>query len=442
VLVVLLFAFVAGILTILGPCTLPVVPLALGIGAAGGRQRAVGVVLGFCLTFVAVTVALGAVLAAAGLGSGLRIASAIVLGIAGLAIAVPRVEAMADRALAPISRAGGTLVRPVGSKSSGGLLTGLVLGSAIGLVWAPCVGPIMAAVIAVAATRGPTPETFSIATSYVAGAAIPVALLLVAGRRAVRPGAGTARSARPVRRVFGVAMVVTAIALTTGLDLSVGTAVADTLPAGWSAALTGIEQGPGVQEELDVLRSNPPGARVGGAASGDTGTNGVTGLPLPPAIGTALPGSVALEDLGAAPDFRGIQAWIDSDPLTIASLRGKVVLVEFWTFSCINCIHVQPYVKAWYDRYASSGLVVVGVHTPELAFERELGNVRDAVAKAGLAYPVAVDPDFATWNAYRNLYWPAFYFIDRSGQIRHTHFGEGDYDGSEQVIRQLLASSG
>ena len=135
----------------------------------------------------------------------------------------------------------------------------------------------------------------------------------------------------------------------------------------------------------------------------------------------------------------GIQAWINSDPITIASLRGKVVLVEFWTFACINCIHVQPYVSAWYDRYASEGLVVIGVHTPELSFERELGNVRDAVAKAGIRYPVAVDPGFATWNAYRNGYWPALYFIGRDGRIRHTHIGEGDYDGSEQVIRELLA---
>ena len=150
---------------------------------------------------------------------------------------------------------------------------------------------------------------------------------------------------------------------------------------------------------------------------------------------------MTLENLGPAPDFAGITAWINSDPLTIASLRGKVVLVEFWTFECINCIHVQPYVKAWYDRYASAGLVIVGVHSPELSFERDIGNVRTAVTQDGLHFPIAFDPSFATWNAYRNSYWPAFYFVDRSGQIRHTHFGEGDYAGSEQVLRELLGQS-
>ena len=157
---------------------------------------------------------------------------------------------------------------------------------------------------------------------------------------------------------------------------------------------------------------------------------------------TTEPAGIELDDLGPAPELTGITAWINSEPLTMAGLRGRVVLVEFWTFGCINCIHVQPYVKAWSDRYAADGLVVVGVHTPELSYERDLDNVRAAVASSDVRFPVAFDPGFATWNAYRNAYWPAFYFVDRSGRIRHTHFGEGDYDGSEQVIRQLLAEAG
>jgi thiol-disulfide isomerase/thioredoxin len=160
---------------------------------------------------------------------------------------------------------------------------------------------------------------------------------------------------------------------------------------------------------------------------------------LPPPIASHLPAAVPLEDLGPAPELQGITAWINSPPLTIASLRGKVVLVHFWTFACINCLHVQPYVKAWYARYAAAGLVVLGVHTPELSFERDIANVRSAVASDGVAFPVAFDPSYATWNAYHNKYWPAFYFIDRSGHIRHTYSGEGDYAASEQVIRELLA---
>ncbi len=147
---------------------------------------------------------------------------------------------------------------------------------------------------------------------------------------------------------------------------------------------------------------------------------------------------MALEDLGPAPDFAGISTWINARPQSMTALRGRPVLIEFWTFACINCIHVQPYVKAWAERYGEAGLVVIGVHTPELSFERDVGNVRDAVAKAGLTYPVAVDPAFSTWNAYHNRFWPAMYFIDSDGRIRHTQFGEGGYDTSEQVIRQLL----
>jgi thiol-disulfide isomerase/thioredoxin len=175
--------------------------------------------------------------------------------------------------------------------------------------------------------------------------------------------------------------------------------------------LFAIEQQPAIQEDLTVLR---PGA----AAQTDT---------------------VPLENLGPAPELTGIAGWINSAPTTLAALRGKVVLVHFWTFGCVNCVHVQPYVKAWYDRYAADGFVVIGVHTPELSFERDFDNVRDAVAKADVRFPVAFDPGYATWNAYRNSYWPAFYFVDKAGRIRHVHFGEGDYDGSEAVIRELLA---
>ena len=146
----------------------------------------------------------------------------------------------------------------------------------------------------------------------------------------------------------------------------------------------------------------------------------------------------ALPDLGVAPELRGITTWINSPPLTLAALRGTVVLVHFWTFDCINCQNVQPYVKRWYERYRESGFAVVGVHTPELDSERELDSVRAAVARKGVTFPVAFDPEYATWDAYRNSYWPAFYFIDKSGHLRFAHYGEGEYDRSERVIQQLL----
>ncbi len=153
----------------------------------------------------------------------------------------------------------------------------------------------------------------------------------------------------------------------------------------------------------------------------------------------ARSGTASLPDYGPAPEVVGITDWINSEPTTPAELRGKVVLVHFWTFGCINCVHVQPHVKAWHERFADRGLVVLGVHTPELAFERDVDNVRLAVARAGITFPVAIDPAFRTWDAYGNRYWPAFYFVDKAGHVRHTHFGEGDYATSERVIESLLA---
>ena len=428
------FAFVAGILTILAPCTLPVVPLVFGAAATGGQQRTTGILAGFGLTFVLAAVVLASILATAGLTTDrLRIASAVVLGLVGLTLVSGRVQAWAERRLAPVARFGGGIA---GGRPGDGFLGGLVLGSAIGLVWAPCVGPIMAAVIATAVSHGPNPETVVIALAYVAGAIVPIAIIAAWGRRAQHALSGVARGGR-FRSGLGVAMLVTAVLVTTGLDFTVEDQIASVLPAGWGGALLSVEQQPDIQQELDVLRTD---RTASSAASGpnpveDSSSGG--GLPTP--IATSLPASVALEDLGSAPELAGITAWINSDPLTIASLRGKVVLIEFWTFGCINCQHVQPFVKAWYDRYAAADLVVIGVHTPELSFERDVGNVRDAVAKADIRFPVAFDPTFATWDAYRNGYWPAFFFVDRSGHIRYTHIGEGDYDGSEQVIRELLS---
>jgi len=195
-----------------------------------------------------------------------------------------------------------------------------------------------------------------------------------------------------------------------------------------------------VQDELTRLSGPVRNGAVGAPAPAGP-TIASPGAGLPPPIAAHLPASVPLEDLGRAPEVRGISAWINAGPQTIAALRGKVVLVHFWTFGCFNCRNVQHYVKAWYDRYEAAGFTVIGVHTPELSFERDLANVRQAVADQGVRFPVAFDPDYTTWNDYANRYWPAFYFVDKSGRIRHEHFGEGDYDGSEQVIRELLAET-
>jgi thiol-disulfide isomerase/thioredoxin len=235
-------------------------------------------------------------------------------------------------------------------------------------------------------------------------------------------------------------MIAAALSVVTGLDLVLGQGLTRVLPENVARALVAVEQRPDIEKELNVIR--PTGGQQAGGARATSGADSAAPHDLPPPVAAALPGSVALDDLGTAPEVRDITAWINSEPLSLASLRGKVVLVHFWTFGCINCIHVQPYVKAWYERYEASGFVVLGVHTPELSFERDIDNVRKAVADAAVRFPVAFDPSYGTWQAYGNHFWPAFYFVDRAGKIRHVHYGEGDYEGSEQVIRQLLVDPG
>ncbi len=274
--------------------------------------------------------------------------------------------------------------------------------------WAPCVGPLMGPVIAAAVVEGPTIQGLAVGGAYVLGALIPIGIVAALGRRAVQRVSAPAASR--VRRSFGAGMVVVAILVLTGTDAS--------LAAGLTAGLP--VQGAGLVE----------------AAGADANAS-----PRPQATPGAVDGA-ALADLGPAPELTGITAWINGDAVTLASLRGRVVLVEFWTFACINCIHVAPYIRAWSETYEAQGLTVIGVHTPELSFERDLDNVRDAVVKAAIRYPVAFDPDFATWRAFNNRYWPAIYLIDKRGHIRLVRAGEGGYNESEAAIRALLAEPG
>ncbi|MEO7665194.1 MAG: cytochrome c biogenesis protein CcdA [Candidatus Limnocylindrales bacterium] len=424
-LVLVPIAFIAGVLSILAPCTLPVVPLVLGLGAGGGRRRPLGIVVGLGVSFVAVTILLASVLAALGLSTvGLRLVAVVALGTVGLSLAWPRFARGLEAALTPLVRPGMWIAtgrtEVLGSaprdsdemERAGGFTSGLAIGAAIGLVWAPCVGPIMAGMIAIAATRGPSLEALAVAAAYVGGAAIPLLAVARWGRR-IANGRRWLASGDGLRRACGVLTVVAALLIATGLDARVQAAVTAALPEGWSAALYSIEKQPAVQQEVQTLSDRPNA--------------------------TAAPPDVVLGDYGPAPEVAGITAWLNSEPLTLSGLRGRVVLVHFWTFGCINCRNVQPYVKAWYDRFAGDGFEVIGVHTPELSFEKDLANVRQAVIDQGVKFPVAFDPDFRTWNAYANGYWPASYYVDRSGRIRYVHIGEGGYSEQEEVIRMLLA---
>ena len=408
------FAVLAGAATALSPCVLPVLPVALAAGSTGGRRRPLGVAVGLAGTFALAAVVLTRALDALGLPGDLARNLAIaVLAAFGVALVVPRLGALVERRLSLLARR-----RPAAGRGDG-FRSGLVLGASLGLVYAPCAGPILAAVIALDAAI--SAERLVLGFAYGAGAAVALLAVMTLGRSLtsrIRPLAGR------IQQAFGALMVAVAVLLAAGVDRDFQAAIADDLPA------VLVNPSGELEETAPVRRSL---ARVhGGAAAGPRAARRATGDPL-------------LQDAGPAPEFAAVASWLNVAPggePSLRELRGRVVLVDFWTYTCINCLRTLSHLRAWDDRYRGAGLSIVGVHTPEFAFERRESNVRDAVAENGLRYPVALDNDYGTWNAWRNQYWPAKYLIDARGRVRYWHFGEGAYEETEQAIRALLAEAG
>ena len=387
-------AFVAGIVTALSPCVLPVLPIVLAGGATGGSRRPFAVVAGLVVSFTVFSLTAATLLTALGLPDDLlrNLAIAVVV-VVGLGLLWPRLGDLLGRPFYALAR------RP--PSDTGG---GFVLGLSLGLLFTPCAGPVIAAVATVAATQDLTLSAFAITLAYGLGAGLVLLGFALAARRGLSlPGARA--HAPAIRRALGAAVLAVAVLMVLGVDKKLQTQVPE-----YTRSLQGLEESAAAQGELEDLVGSP-----------------------------GLADEQQLDDFGIAPEFRAIEEWINSEPLTMAGLRGKVVLLDFWTYSCINCLRTLPHLTAWDDAYRDDGLVIVGVHTPEFAFEREPDNVRRAVRDHGIDYPVALDPDFGTWEAWQNRYWPAKYFVDRRGHIRYAHFGEGDYEESERVIRQLLA---
>jgi cytochrome c biogenesis protein CcdA/thiol-disulfide isomerase/thioredoxin len=411
------FAFVAGAATAVSPCVLPVLPVALSAGVTGGRRRPLGVVVGLALSFTFATVALVYVIDALGLPDDLvRTAAIVVLLVFGLSLLIPRLGAWIEAAIGRLVPARAR--RP--SASGEGFGSGLVLGLSLGLVYAPCAGPILAGVITVSAAQSFTAGRLTVALAYGIGTALVLYALMIGGRRLTRRLSG--QSAR-LQLATGAVMVLVALLMLGEYDLRFQTAIANDLPAFLVNPSKELEESGAAKTRLAELRGDrEPDARV-----------------RPHATGARLP------VLGDAPDFAGTQKWFNTAggrALTLAELRGHPVLVDFWTYTCINCIRTLPYLKAWDRRYRGAGLVIVGVHTPEFPFERDESNVRDAIAQNELRYPVVQDNDYAVWEAYQNQYWPASYFLDGQGRVRYVHFGEGAYEEKEDVIRELLEEEG
>ena len=409
----ILFAFVAGAGTALTPCVLPVLPGLLASAGTGGRRRPLGVILGLAITHTVAIVALASLVDGVGLpDGGVRTLAVVVLLVFGLSLLVPSLAARLEAPLTRLARFG-----PRGRGE--GFWSGLVVGGGLGFVYAPCAGPILAAVVSVSATRGASGELLAVALAYAAGSALVLLVIAYGGRRLIDRLRAAGRGPA-VQRTLGVVMVATAVAVATDLDVRFQTALADELPAFVTNPTRSIERSASVEDRLADLRGRSRFRESSGVSAG---------LPV----------------LGSAPDFAGNGRWFNTQagaPLRLGQLRGRVVLVDFWTYTCINCLRTLPYLRAWDARYRKRGLTIVGVHTPEFAFEREADNVEQAIAQNRLRYPVAQDNDYATWSAWGNQYWPAKYLIDARGRVRYAHFGEGAYEQTDAAIRALLAEAG
>jgi cytochrome c biogenesis protein CcdA/thiol-disulfide isomerase/thioredoxin len=432
-LLLMLFAFIAGAGTAITPCVLPVLPALLSASAVGGRRRPLGIVIGLATSTMIAIVALAQLVKGVGLASGAARTLAIIVLVAfGLVLLIPE---LAARIQAPLSR----LAR-FGPRTRGdGFWSGVGVGGALGFVCAPCAGPILAAVTSVSASGGASARIVAVAISYAAGLSA-VMLVYALGGRAVIDRIKRSARGHIVERALGVVLLLTGLAMATNLDVRFEEALAkDTgLPAFLVDPTRSLENSNAVQSRLASLRPESPFVRRQKLAAAHTAAAhtavGIPGVETPP-----------LPKLGAAPDFTDTQRWFNTpggQALSLKGLRGRVVLVDFWTYTCINCIRTLPFLNGLYATYHRYGLEIVGVETPEFTFEQDAGNVAQAIQSDGLRYPVVQDNRYGTWNAYANQYWPAEYLIDAQGQVRHAQFGEGDYKQSEAAVRELLHDAG
>lgn len=371
-------AFVEGLGLVFSPCILPVLPLILAGGASGDRRKPFGIIIGFILSFTVLALLSRHIFSAAGLRQDIvQKVSFGLLALLGLVMLLPRLE----EGFARMAR--GLAAGAQGVRTGEGFGGGLVMGCLIGVVWTPCAGPVLAAALLQVVRARTDFEAVAVVVSFTLGAAIPMTVIALFGKALAQKVGGHAVA---LRRALGAVLVAFA-----GLGLF-GINIGALAP----------------QEDLAPLAAKP----------GEV----VEGLPV------SYP----------APEVRGVARWINTRPLTREDLRGKVVLYDFWTYSCINCIRTLPHLREWYARYHDLGLEIVGIHAPEFDFERRAENVMAAVARYDIRWPVAMDNDYATWDAFRNRYWPAHYLADRQGNIVYTHFGEGNYNVTEHNIRALL----
>ena len=401
----LILAFVGGILTIISPCILPVLPFVFSRADQPFRRSGLPLLTGMAITFAALaavaTVGGGWIVRANQYG---RIAAMILLAILGLTLVW---EGLADRLMRPLVQLGSRLTQP---GETGGISQGLLLGVATGLLWAPCAGPILGLILTGAAVEGASAHTAFLLLAYAAGAATSLTVALLAGGSVFNALKRSLGAEVWIRRVLGVAVLVGVAAIALGLDRGLLTQLS-------LSSTSGVEQSlvDRLQPKQETAQNDGPGMMMMSPKAAAKGAGPET-----------------------LPDLSGAVQWFNSTPLNRDQLKGHVVLVDFWTYSCINCLRTLPYIRAWADRYKDAGFIVLGVHTPEFAFEKDPDNVRRAIKELQITYPVLLDNNYSIWKAFSNQFWPADYLVDATGRVRYHHFGEGKYDETETHIQELL----
>lgn len=410
----LFFAFISGLVTIAAPCIWPLLPIVLSSSALGGdHRRPLGLTLGIMTSFGILTLSISYLVSIFNFDANLlRLFSVVILVFLGLTLLVPALSRIVESF---VSRFAGRIAP---TNTNGGFVPGYITGLALGVVWTPCAGPILATIATLSATRAVGLQIVLVTVVYLIGVAIPLFIFSYAGQRVIQKSRLFNKYTGIVQKVFGAIIIITALLIFTNYDKTISVNLLNAFPS-YSNFINNLEGNNVVSGELNKIK---------GKESNNTQEN-----------------SDLFNVNYPAPKLTGITNWLNTPgdkPLTLSQLKGKVVLIDFWTYTCINCIRTLPFVTSWYDKYNKDGFVVIGIHTPEFQFEHETNNVENAIKQYKINYPVAQDNNYSTWNAFSNQYWPAEYLIDKDGFVRRTHFGEGEYDKMEEAIRTLLKETG
>lgn len=413
------FAFLAGIVTVLSPCILPILPIILSGAVGENKRKPLGIVIGFVSSFTFFTLFLTTLVKASGISADLirQLSIVIVFGF-GLTLIFPKAQLLIERLFSQVSAK-----FQINQQNKTGMWGGFLIGMSLGLLWTPCVGPILATVISLALTESVSSSAVLITLAYALGTAIPMFAIMRGGQTVLQKNRWVLSNGARIQQAFGVLMIATAVAIFFNVDRQFQTIILRTFPD-YGTGLTKFEQLEFLQPALEQLRGNS-----------DNNQTRFQNLPR------------GLSNFGPAPELVTGGEWYNipaehTNSLTLKELKDNVVLIDFWTYSCINCIRTLPYLRSWHEKYKDQGLVIIGVHSPEFEFEKNPENVRKAISDFEISYPVMQDNNFATWNAYKNRFWPAKYLIDKDGIIRYQHFGEGAYDETELAIQELLRETG